>query len=294
MRQLINFICIAVLGALVPTHSGAQVLGPEDDGIVKKYEKHHNQFDTKPFEYSYLHEDDILWSERHWERIQVREKINLPLFYPLLPESDRMSLWDVLISALDIPSEEENPYAIDFAEVAPIGYAYVYDDFSQEYSPEELASRIQSYKVTYCPNNIDTCDIDTIKVNSTHVVSYLIKSDWYFDKKRGELKNRIIAIAPEVEDPQTKILYPAFWVWFPEARNAMTHSVAFNEKNYKQRLTFDQLFHLRKFSSTITKVDNVYGRKIEDYMRNNAMNQLLEAARLKEDLRNKEHDMWTY
>jgi hypothetical protein len=52
--------------------------------------------------------------------------------------------------------------------------------------------------------------------------------------------------------------------------------------------------HLRKFSSTIYKVDNVYGRTIEEYNRNRSMNQLLEAARLKEDLRNKEHDMWTY
>ncbi|MGD1981423.1 MAG: gliding motility protein GldN [Flavobacteriales bacterium] len=292
MKQLKSCIYIVVLGALVPMYGGAQVLAPEDDGIVKRSNMHHNKSNIEdPFEYSYLHEDDILWSERHWERIQVKEKINLPLFYPEVPQPDRMSLWDVLITALGIDKDSEKDS--ENKEVT-IQYAYVSDDFTQIYSDEVLQGRIQTYNVDYAPNNIDTLDIDTISVNATHVVSYLIKSDWYFDKKRGELKNRIIAIAPEVMDPQTKMVYPAFWLWFPEARKALSTSVAFNEKNYKQRLTFDQIMHLRKFNSTIYKVDNVYNREIKDYYQNNAMGQLLEAARLKEDLRNKEHDMWTY
>jgi hypothetical protein len=52
--------------------------------------------------------------------------------------------------------------------------------------------------------------------------------------------------------------------------------------------------HFRKFNSVVTKEDNVYDRTISDYKRNSAMSQLLEAAAIKEDLRNKEHDMWTY
>ena len=74
----------------------------------------------------------------------------------------------------------------------------------------------------------------------------------------------------------------------------MATSVAYNEKNNNQRLTFDQIMHLRKFNAVITKMDNVYDRTIADYKRKSAMNQLLEAAAIKEDLRNKEHDMWTF
>jgi gliding motility associated protien GldN len=123
----------------------------------------------------------------------------------------------------------------------------------------------------------------------------MLKSDWYFDKQRGELKNRIIGIAPQVQDPDNPSrIYEPFWVWFPDARYALATSVAFNEKNNNQRLTFDQIMHLRKFSAVITKMDNVYDRTIADYKRNSAMNQLLEAAAIKEDLRNKEHDMWTF
>mgnify|MGYP003624964321 FL=1 len=61
-----------------------------------------------------------------------------------------------------------------------------------------------------------------------------------------------------------------------------------------QRLTFDQIFHIRYFNSTIFREDNVYDRAIKDYKRNNPMDQLLEGQRIKEDLRNYEHDLWEY
>ena len=281
MKQFKNCIYIAVLCALIPKYGAAQVLDPSDDGIVKRSNMHHNQSDIEPFEYSYLHEDDILWSERHWERIHVREKINLPLFYPLEPQPDRMSLFDVLVKGL--------------TDEGTISTAYLWHDFVDPYSDDDLKGRLIQEEIAYLDDyGIDTVEIDVLYYGAKDVVSYQIKSDWYFDKKRGELKNRIISIAPEVIDEDSGELTQLFWVWFPEARKAMSTSVAFNEKNYKQRLTFDQIMHLRKFSSTIIKVDNVYGRTIEEYNRNRSMNQLLEAARLKEDLRNKEHDMWTY
>ena len=108
------------------------------------------------------------------------------------------------------------------------------------------------------------------------------------------MKNRIIAIAPEVKDLQSPNTFPIFWVWFPDARQAMANAVAYNEKNNHQRLTFDQIFHMRKFSSTIYKEDNMYDREIAEYKQNNSMNQLLEASRIREELRNAEHDMWTF
>jgi len=162
---------------------------------------------------------------------------------------------------------------------------------------DEVRNTIEKYDSIQDPNDPfgPPAYIDTFLVKANSVVAYHIKSDWYFDKQRGELKNRIIGIAPEVRDPRNPSLtYNPFWIWFPDARYAMATSVAFNEKNNNQRLTFDQIMHFRRFNATIIKVDNVYDRTIAEYKNNSAMSQLLEAARIKEDLRNKEHDMWTY
>ena len=168
--------------------------------------------------------------------------------------------------------------------------------FEDPITATELESRLTFYDTLTDPDDpIIVLAINKIETKSVHVIAYILKSDWYFDKQRGELKNRIIGIAPVVRDPQDPTrTYEAFWVWFPDARYAMATSVAYNEKNNNQRLTFDQIMHLRKFNAVITKMDNVYDRTIADYKRNSAMNQLLEAAAIKEDLRNKEHDMWTF
>tara|TARA_B100000925_G_scaffold270874_1_gene233674 strand:- start:486 stop:1163 length:678 start_codon:yes stop_codon:yes gene_type:complete len=225
----------------------------------------------------------MLWSERHWERIDLREKINLPLYYPIKPMPDRKALWDVLVDGIIT----ENTITEIFLD----------DRFELPLTIDEVREKIEQYDTIPDPDDPfgPPLAIDTITIKANNVVAYHIKSDWYFDKQRGELKNRIIGIAPEVRDPRNQSLtYNPFWVWFPDARYAMATSVAYNEKNNNQRLTFDQIMHFRKFNATIIKMDNVYDRTIADYKRNSAMNQLLEAARIKEDLRNKEHDMWTY
>ena len=271
---------IVAVGLSYSTAS-AQILDPSDDGIIPEATKHYRNNRVVP--YPYLRQDDMLWSERHWERIDLREKINLPLYYPIKPMPDRKALWDVLVDGIIT----ENTITEIFLD----------DRFELPLTIDEVREKIEQYDTIPDPDDPfgPPLAIDTITIKANNVVAYHIKSDWYFDKQRGELKNRIIGIAPEVRDPRNQSLtYNPFWVWFPDARYAMATSVAYNEKNNNQRLTFDQIMHFRKFNATITKMDNVYDRTIADYKRNSAMNQLLEAARIKEDLRNKEHDMWTY
>jgi hypothetical protein len=59
-------------------------------------------------------------------------------------------------------------------------------------------------------------------------------------------------------------------------------------------MTFDEIFHLRIFNSMVYKEDNVYDREIADYKRNDALEQLLEAQMIRENLRNFEHDLWEF
>ena len=59
--------------------------------------------------------------------------------------------------------------------------------------------------------------------------------------------------------------------------------------------TFDHLLNARRFNGTIYLEENVYGdREIKDYMKENSLMQLLESERVKEKIRNFEHDMWNY
>lgn len=234
------------------------------------------------YAYPHLRADDIMWSTRHWERIDVREKINHPLYYPLSPLPDRKSLFDALID--NILGEGQ------------ITEVFRDDAFTLPLQSSEIEELILKINVITDPDNpSDTLGIDTLQIKSNSVVYWEIKSDWYFDKQRGQLENRIIGIAPVVRDMENEaVTYPLFWIWFPDARPTLARHYAYNPNNRSERLTFDQIFQARMFSSTIYKEGNTYDREIADYERASAMDQLLEAQRIKERLRNYEQDLWEY
>jgi len=88
---------------------------------------------------------------------------------------------------------------------------------------------------------------------------------------------------------------PMFWVFYPEARDILSKAYAFNQKNMSKPFSFDRLINSRRFSGTIFKEANVYqDRDIRDYISKNALMQLLESDRIKEKIRNREQDMWSY
>lgn len=67
---------------------------------------------------------------------------------------------------------------------------------------------------------------------------------WYFDKRLGELKYRLIGIAPvapdvnfidddSIDPEENKV--PLFWVWYPSAREILHKARVFNQKTPQVR-----------------------------------------------------------
>ena len=259
--------------------SSAQVISPEDDGLVPKGDIHYSNTRVIPF--PFLRQDDMMWATRHWERIHVQEKLNHPLYYPVAPLPDRKSMFDVLKDAILVEGS--------------IVEVFDNDVFTIPLSIQEIQQRL--FRINEFRDEDDESIIiatDTIELKAPSVIAWDLKSDWYFDKQRGEMKNRILAIAPIVLDPEDKSTYAAFWIWFPDARQALSTNIAYNPDNNTRRLTFDQILQMRYFNSVVYKEDNVYDRKINEYKRNRPMEQLLESKRIRENLRNYEHDLWQF
>ena len=69
--------------------------------------------DEKPLEYGYVDDRDVLWSKGTWEIIDLDERVNFPLYYPvdtLNISANRRSLYDVLVRAIK-EGKIENIYA---------------------------------------------------------------------------------------------------------------------------------------------------------------------------------------
>jgi len=140
---------------------------------------------------------------------------------------------------------------------------------------------------------------------------YRIVEDWFFDKRRSKMDVRIISITPYVkidgveveEDFQDEFeegqgdqdLATVGTYFYPEIRQLLANHKIYNEQNMMHRMCFDEYFQRRLFNSTIIKESNVYDRGVGDYIESkNKLAQLLEAERIKENIRRYEHNAWEY
>ena len=249
----------------------------------------------KPLAYGYVHDRDVLMGKMTWEIIDLSEKINFPLYFPIDTAnigSDRRSLYDVLTKAI------RN------------------GDISEVYSDSYFNTKKSFSDIQGSLTRIDTTDAGREQVNAGQSVSqeYIMRSDltaqdvtqykikgyWYFDKRQSELKYRLLGLCPITPDVYTmnsdeKDYIDLFWIFFPAARDVLHEAKSFNDKNSAMPISFDQILNSRHFNSVIYKEENVYGdREIKDYMKDNAQSQLLESERVKEKIRNFESDMWNY
>ena len=92
------------------------------------------------------------------------------------------------------------------------------------------------------------------------------------------------------DDPE---LIPLFWIWFPDARKSLNESKVFNEGNSSKPITFDAMLNSRRFSAFIYKEENIYqDREVKEYIKEDALRELLESDRIKNDILNYELDLW--
>jgi len=253
--------------------------------------------DDKPMSYGYVDDRDILWSKKVWEVVDLDERVNFALYYPMeRTGTDRKSLFYTLWDAV---------------ESGEIDKVYFDSYFQEEVTLDQLKASMQRVDTTnlgYDQINAGEAlseeNVIRREITGADIEAYHILGMWYFDKRQGELKYRILGLAPvapdvnfidsETVDPESNRV-ELFWVWYRDARDVLHKSKVFNQRNSAQPISFDMLLNARRFNGVIYKEDNVQGdRKISEYITDNALFQLLEANRIKESIRDREQDMWAY
>ncbi len=237
-----------------------------------------------PLAYGYIDDRDILWSKVVWEFVDLNQKINLPYYYPIDTTNisdNRRSLFDTLLKAIR-NGEIKDVYSDSY--------------FTSKITDQEIEDKLFNVRV-------QGDNRDTFRIQTQDIEGYMTKGMWYFDKRQGELKYRLLALAPMgkdvltlgLEDLEDDELYEIFWIFYPSAREVLHKSKVFNPKNVSHPISYDHLLNARRFSSVIVREENIYNnRKISEYIRGNSLFQLLEANRIKEDIRDREIDMWNY
>ena len=282
----------------------------------------------KPLSYGYVDDRDVLMGKTVWEIIDLNEKINFPLYFPVDTAnigSDRRSLYDVLTKGIrngKITEVYSDSYfntkkslkdiqgALSRVDTTDAGRELI-NQYPDDYRTRVVKKKVvtgtgKKKSVTYVDETVGPTRsvpaeyILKQDLTAADVTQYKIKGYWYFDKRQSELKYRLLGICPVTPDVYTmnsdeKDYIELFWVFFPDARTVLNEAKAFNDKNSATPISFDQIMNSRRFNAIIYKEENMYGdREIKDYMKDDAQAQLLESERVKEKIRNFEEDMWNY
>lgn len=302
LRNLI-MVVLGVAGSYTSVAQSNLLNAKTPDEIGKKTEAQLISDNDKPLAYGYVHDRDVLMGKTIWEQIDLDERINFPLYFPIDTANigrDRRSLFSVLLNGIKSGKITE-VYADDYFNtkktLKDMETSFTYVDTTQSGIDE-----INTYYDDYRSGRkvLDPQYINKLELTAQDIFAYRIKGFWYFDKRQGEMKYRLLAIcpvAPEAREIGKENADPIelFWVYFPAIRDVLHEAKAFNDKNSAQPITFDHLLNSRRFNAVIYKEENVYGdRQIADYMKENAQMQLLESERVKEKIRNFEQDMWNY
>jgi len=269
------------------------------DNQVEVYEKIHIPL-KKPIPYTYVGESDVMWAKIVWRMVDLREKMNLPLYYPIDPIDNRKNLVGVLLDGIDGKSESGSTLT-----------AYDANDEKNEFKVKmtkeaiDLAMGKETKTIKVEDPSVPEGFVEkTVELDRQvdQVKKILLKEKWYFDKTRSVFEVRIIGICPirvynrldDQGNPMDEVLMKqAFWIYYPEARPILTSHEVYNRFNDAQHVSYDDLFMQRRFAGYIFKESNEYeNRAISTYA--TGMDALYESEKVKEYLFNLEHDLWEY
>jgi len=149
----------------------------------------------EPLPYGYVEKRDVLWSKNTWEVVDLDERVNFPLYYPIDTiniGSDRRSLYQVLMKNIKngtIDAIYDDSYFTNKITLDDISAALVVTDTADD------GFRELNEGLPISDYNIETKTITAQDINAYHMRGY-----WYVDKRQGELKYRLLGIAPVSTD----------------------------------------------------------------------------------------------
>lgn len=277
-----KIVFILMLVVLATSHANAQNSKAFYDSVIKN-----DDYDAKqPIVIPYVDPADVIWARTVWRELILKEKINLPLYYPTKPLDGRMSLIDAMLYGIDKSFKT----------------AYEDDELQVPITMAEIKSRFDATSDTMTKRNTETGEMEEVvvdaEIHTDEVKRLRVKELWFFNKKTSRLEVRIIALCPIREytkdDSYDGILKKElFWIDYGEFRDVLAKQKVFNFQNDAVRLSMDDVFLKRFFDSRIYQETNVYdNRTISSYAV--GKDAILESDRVRNEIFNQEQDLWQY
>lgn len=237
--------------------------------------------EREPTPWPPLPERDVFICKRIERIIDTREKMNLSMRWP------QQSFMDVIYQGIKdgkLTAYKNDSMAStgDYEWARMVGAKRVH---VQRQNSED----VYDYSDTTIVSPLSAADFKKFK----------IIENWIFDRNTGEQYTRIVAIAPIYDLEVNGISLgeqAAFYLSYQQCRKLFVNTELFNRHNDAGRLTYDDFFEQRLFSSYVTKTSNAFDLAIRDFdeFHVNGVEALYEGERQRGELDNTEGDMWEH
>ncbi|HSU51245.1 MAG TPA: gliding motility protein GldN [Segetibacter sp.] len=245
--------------------------------------------DRTPLAYEHIREDDAVYKQRVWREIDTREKINLPFRYGADEDKGNQRFISILFNAI-----QSGDVTVFSGED---------DRFTTPMTKEEVSKSItggmDTVPVVDMQGEVTSYEARQRMVEPDSIYRFRLKEEWIFDKESSRMFVRILGIAPIMTQYTSSGIAVGdrilFWAYYPDLRPTLARYEVYNGKNYAGRMSWEELFESRFFSSYITKstLDNPFDKSLKEFVKD-PLFRLLEGENIKEKIFNYEQDLWSY
>ena len=265
--------------------------------------------------------EDVVWSRLIYRVIDMRYKQNYQLYFPVTSADPQYRnlfkvMLDAIVDGMPVYEKSQEPGDIKPRLETPL-------------AKDQIPGLLNTDREGISDGDIATSDYMLIHYDSVtdkmsfndymyqqyvrNQLKFMILEVVFFDKHYSRLFSKIIAIAPmssediEGEDtPITDALYQSlrFWVVYDDFRPYMARQYMIPQSNDSKRVTFEQFFAQKLYTSYIIGDSNMYDRMLaeaatrgHDEQEDKALIERelkKEQQRIENELMTFELDLWEY
>ena len=253
--------------------------------------------------------DDVVWARLLYRIIDLRYKQNYQLYFPVSPDDPTYKslfklVMDAIVDGMPVYAIDQRDFKPQFNEkslMRPEKFrsfdAFKAKDATGEYDDNDAETFLIYYDSI---NNTVTQNLERYNLFIKNQIKYVIQEVVFFDKHTSRMHRQIIAIAPMQPDfatgndafnfMRTSI---RFWILYKDLRPYLAKTYIIPFQNETKRVTYDEFFQKRLFTSYLVGEGNMYNRMILEYAKTMEEAQK-EQARIEWELLSFEQDLWEY
>ncbi len=248
-----------------------------------------------PLPYDQIRLDDVVYKQVLWREIVVDEKMNLPFKYDGQDDYGSQRLFNILLRAIgngDVTAfsnvNDRFTTPITTGEISTMlsGQAYTIQIVDYDRDPDGSLGYMK-----------DTVIRDEFDENT--IVAYRLKEEVIFDRETSRMHFRTIGIAPvkvvRNDDGSIRGGITLFWLYYPDLRPILARHEAYNARNMALRMTWEEIFEARYYTSYIYKstLNNPRDLPLAGLIQD-PLHRLLEGDNIKTTIFDWEQNQWSY